>query len=167
MGADQGKKEFDMALANFVHDFASGGAIRHLADQGYTVTQIKERLDFPTPKERVAQTVWKHFVNTGKISLEEPDAGIHEKVTFVQEYGEFGKPFLRRVTEKVELPDRSFFCCDFGIRKYKDRAGFEKVLEVLSEEDRQYILDLPWPVGKVYHEADERMTRIMNGLKFT
>ena len=53
---------FERALSDFVHDFASGDAIDHLADQGMTVTEIKERLSFPTKKERVADRVWKHYL---------------------------------------------------------------------------------------------------------
>ena len=43
---------------------------------------------------------------------------------------------------------------------YKDKAGFEKKLEILSPKDREYILGLPWPLTTVYHVADERMIRI-------
>lgn len=37
---------FQSALSDFTYDVACGGAIRHLADLGYTVHQITERLDF-------------------------------------------------------------------------------------------------------------------------
>lgn len=60
---------FQTALANFTFDVASGGAIRHLADLGYTVTQITKRLDFPTPYDRVQQTVWEYFLQTGILRL--------------------------------------------------------------------------------------------------
>ena len=50
---------FQKALADFTQEAASGGAIRHLADMGYTVKQIMERLDFPTPYERVQKAVWE------------------------------------------------------------------------------------------------------------
>ena len=42
---------FKSALADFTFEAASGGAIRHLADLGYTVKQITEQLSFPTPCE--------------------------------------------------------------------------------------------------------------------
>ena len=58
-------KYFEEALSNFVHDVASGGAIRHLVDSGYSVDQIKERLDYPTPRERVEKTVYKYMTESG------------------------------------------------------------------------------------------------------
>ena len=38
---------FKSALSNFTHEAASGGAIRHLADLGYTVDWITRELTFP------------------------------------------------------------------------------------------------------------------------
>ena len=67
------EKYFEKALADFAVDFASGGAIRVLADKGYTVRQIKERLDFPLSMEKVRELVWKHYVDSQVILLEEPD----------------------------------------------------------------------------------------------
>ena len=51
------QKYFDEALSDFVHDAASGGAIRHLVDLGYSLTQIMQALSYPTPRERVQKTV--------------------------------------------------------------------------------------------------------------
>ena len=59
-------KEFQNALSNFVHDVASGGAVRHLADAGYSISEIAAQLDYPLPKEKIAAVIWEHFVNTGR-----------------------------------------------------------------------------------------------------
>lgn len=94
------KDYFQNALSDFTHEVASGGAIRHLAGLGYTVKQISERLDFPTPYERVQREVWKYFQDTGVILCERPGEGKpREKVSYVQEYGQFGKVSFRRVVE--------------------------------------------------------------------
>lgn len=37
------KDYFQNGLSNFTHEVASGGAIRHLAEPGYTVKQITEK----------------------------------------------------------------------------------------------------------------------------
>lgn len=50
-----------------------GGA--DLADLGHTASQITEELHFPTPYEKVRQIVWKHYLETAVILLEEPCAG--------------------------------------------------------------------------------------------
>lgn len=104
---------FRRALADFTYEAASGGAIRHLADMGYTVRQISQRLDFPTPYERVQKSVWEHFVHTGMILLEEPGSGrqrenvpqgksYQKKASYVREYDQYGKASFRRVAEEEE-----------------------------------------------------------------
>ena len=58
------EKYFEKALADFTLDFAAGGAIRVMADKGYTVRQIKEKLDFPMPIDKVRELVWKHYLDS-------------------------------------------------------------------------------------------------------
>ena len=158
-------KTFQKALVNFMNDFASGDSIRHLADKGMTVKEISEKLLFPTPKERIAEEVWKRYLETGKICLEEPKAGQRvQKVRYVKEQSAYGKISMRRIVEEETLPDGEYILCDFGKQLYKDRTGFEKKLEKLWEKDRDYILGLPWPLAPVYHVADERMKRIQRAL---
>jgi len=94
---------FKKALSNFTYDLASGGAIRHLTDVGYTVKQIMENLTYPTPYERVQRTVWEHLLHTGVIRLEEPGGRIyHETAAYVKEYNKYGKASFRRVTTVQE-----------------------------------------------------------------
>ncbi|HBA48125.1 MAG TPA: hypothetical protein DCZ91_10080, partial [Lachnospiraceae bacterium] len=66
---------FQKALSDFTYETASGGAIRHLVDSGYTVRQIAEQLDFPTPYERVQKTVWEHLLGQKTILSEKPGSG--------------------------------------------------------------------------------------------
>ena len=58
---------FNRALSDFTHDVASGGAIRHLCDKGYTVSQIMKMLDYPTPRERVEKTFTRHLSESGTL----------------------------------------------------------------------------------------------------
>lgn len=90
---------FREALANFAFEAASGGAIRHLADRGYTVEEISKKLDFPTPLARIQSTVWKHFLDKGILLLHEPGTGTRqESYDFVAEYDCYGRKSFRRVT---------------------------------------------------------------------
>ena len=66
---------FKSALSDFTYEAASGGAIRHLADLGYTVKQISGQLSFPTPFARVQKTVWQRLLDTGVLLMEEPGSG--------------------------------------------------------------------------------------------
>lgn len=152
-------KEFNKALGNFIHDAASGGAVRHLADLGYSISEISSRLDYPTPKEYIAQTMWEHFVNIGKISLEEPTA-THEKTSFVKEQDSYGRISFRRVSETVDNSDKKYVECDFGKALYQKKPEFLSRLEKLEPADREYIEMMPWPLTPVFHELDDRMKRI-------
>lgn len=181
---------FKKALSNFTYDAASGGAIHHLADRGYTVKQIMERLSFPTPYERVQKTVWEHFVNTGVLLLEEPGSDKQrEKVTYVRDYDKYGRTSFRCVkipqdsaemmiwqehhlnnSNKDGLTDyfltkcmqngeeQSYVSCNFGLQSKEKSA---KVLERLEEEQRDYILGLPWERKICYHRLDRRMREII------
>ena len=157
-------KIFKKALADFTLDFASGDAIRALADKGYSVSEIHKRLDFPTPVERIRDTVWKHFIDTGVILLDAPSAESKKRVTYEKVQDSLGRTsFKQVVTEDTEL--KEYVEIDFGKRIYQNKDAFEKSLEVLSPEDRQYILDLPWPLTNVWHVKNERMERILKKLK--
>lgn len=91
---------FRNALADFTHEAANGGAIRHLADLGYTVRQIAAQLDFPALYERVQKETWERLVDTGVILLQEPGSGRRRKrAVYVREYDKYGKASFRRVSE--------------------------------------------------------------------
>lgn len=93
------QKYFQNALSDFTYEAASGGAIRHLADTGYTVKQISEKLTFPTPYKRVQRTVWQHFLATGVVLLEEPGSGKQcGKSSYITEHDKYGRTSFRRTT---------------------------------------------------------------------
>lgn len=99
---------FKNALSDFTFEAASGAAIRHLADLGYTAKQIMEQLTYPTPYEKVQKTVWEHLVDTGVLLLKEPGSEKRKRnVTYVKEYGKYGRASLRQVVLEdngAELP---------------------------------------------------------------
>lgn len=152
-------QQFNKALSNFINDAAAGGAVRHLADKGYSISDIASELDYPVSKEKIANFMWEHFLNTGKISLEEPKE-TYEKVSFVKEQDSFGKTSFRKVTETVDNSKRKYVLCEYGKELYKKDPEFMAWLNSLDEKDRDYIQLLPWPLTPVYHELDERMRRI-------
>jgi hypothetical protein len=153
-------KEFNKALGNFINDAAAGGAVRHLADLGYSISKIAEEINYPISKERIAQYMWEHYLNIGKISLEEPQP-VHEKASFVKEQDEFGRISFRRVTETVDNSNKEYVQCDFGKELYKNTDEFKNFLDRLETGDREYIMLMPWPLTPVYHDLDERMKRIV------
>lgn len=144
-------KEFNEALGNFINDFASGGAIRHLTDMGYTVDEIVERLDYPTPRGKVAEKVFNHYLDTGRICLERPEDEI-EEVTFVKEYGQFGKSTLRKVVKKISIDCDDYVACDYGKLIYQNKI--EQEIELLPDRLKKHILSLPWPLERVWIRRD-------------
>ena len=154
-------KFFNQALADFTMDFASGDAIRSLADKGYSVEEIYKRLDFPTPKEKIRDMVWKHYIECGVIKLEDPKNSTNKRVTYEKVQNNLGRTsFKLFVIEVDEL--KEYVTIDFGKRLYKDKEAFLKELDKLNPEDRQYILDIPWPISAVWHEKNERIERILS-----
>lgn len=159
------KEGFRQALSDFSFDVASGGAIRHLTDLGYTVKQIQGQLDFPTPGARVQEAVWKRLVDTGVILLEEPwRQRAKEKVEFIREYDSYGKASFRRVVETDLKPETAaddlFLACEFGVLQYRDEGKYREALAALDERLAEYIAGLPWPKRRVWHRADGRMMEI-------
>ena len=51
------------ALHNFIFEEAGGGAIRHLADKGYTARRIADSLSFPMPYEKVREAYTKYLLD--------------------------------------------------------------------------------------------------------
>ncbi|MBR5944500.1 MAG: hypothetical protein IKZ94_06085 [Lachnospiraceae bacterium] len=155
--------EFSKALADFTHDFASGGAIRHLADLGYNAYEIKEKLEFPTPVSKIAATMWTHFVNTGKVRLTPPETDGEPVITkdYITVYDSYGKPSFKQVTKTAEAEERKYVKVDFGYVRYKDPKGFEAFLNRLDKKERDFVEPLPWPLKEVYFEDCELMQKIL------
>lgn len=121
---------FQEALANFTQEAANGGAIRHLADLGYTVKQITERLDFPAPYEKVRQAVWEHLIAAGVILREEPGSGGHkEEAVYVKEYDRYGKATFRRVVKRDE--ELASVCWRTGSFSVGQEAEAKRLLDTL------------------------------------
>lgn len=87
---------FRNALSDFTFETASGGAIRHLADLGYTVKQISEKLTYPTPYERVRGAVWQRLLDTKVVLTQEPGSGKEQgKAEYTMERDKYGRTTFR------------------------------------------------------------------------
>lgn len=163
---------FRKALKNFMFDVASGGAIKHLTDKGFTTKEIKEKLDFPTPENVIMEASWNRLVSKRIILLEDPNEKLPEQnYKYVKVYGKYGKTSLKRVLIDEnenginDIKKEDYAPINFGVLIYKDQKAFEKSLNVLEERDKDYILGLPWPKKIVYHKMDNRMKRILRKLR--
>ena len=151
---------FQEALSNFTYDAASGRAIRHLAGAGYSVKQIMERLDYPTPQRKVEQTVYQ-YMKEKHILLETlpmpketfpvislPNLSAARLSSYLQEY-------IQKDGE-----DFSYVSCPFGGMKHKQEEKLEQLLSCLTSREKDYILGIPWDKEMMYHQLNRRMREI-------
>lgn len=97
---------FQTALSNFATDVACGGAIRHLTDIGYTLNQIVDRLDYPTPRAKVQKIMMEHLYESRVLLREEPsETLLTAPATYVQEQDAYGRRSMRKIT--VDLNSQS------------------------------------------------------------
>ncbi len=182
---------FQSALADFTYDVASGGAIRHLTDLGYTAEQISETLSYPTPMKRIQEQMWKRLLDT-EVLLEQEPGRSKERTRFVREYDKYGRTSFRMVSEAVPQKSRicvteitvsalekerlrallqrkiaengandSYAACDFGLLQAGQPEQYRKLLAALDERSREYVEGLPWERKVTYHRLNERMQEIL------
>ena len=175
---------FKEALTQFSQDVASGGAIRHLTDIGYTARQIVDALDFPTPYAVVQRVMWEHLTDSGVILLDEPGSKPRtKKGAFVKEYGQYGRVSFRRLSEPCDAaPEICWqeyryqpFMGDMRsfLRTKCEKNGetnayvslepgrYRKERWELGSDSAEYLAGLPGEVGLIYHQLGGRMQRIL------
>lgn len=151
---DNSQDYFGKAMGNFMHEMSGAGAVRHMVDQGYSIRQIMERLDYPTPQRRVEETALKHMLKQGILLERLPDFQ------------------YRRVTIP-DLWDRKRLSEAVYVRKERDGEEFSYVLlpiaglkkdkeslSCLNDREREYLNGLPWEGAAVYHRLTGRMYEI-------
>ncbi|MBO4336808.1 MAG: hypothetical protein J5842_01880 [Lachnospiraceae bacterium] len=63
--------QFEESLQNFTRDFAYGGAVRHLADHGYTAEQILKEFKYPLSLDSVQKIIDDHLKSKGASTHQE------------------------------------------------------------------------------------------------
>lgn len=155
---------FKNALSNFVHDVASGGTICHLADLGYSVRKIADKLDFPTPYAKVQQTVWKHYVETSVILLEEPGTGKkNEQYRFVKEQNKYGTTSFRRV--KVTEDNGKIISWKTKQFQAEEREELIEYLENKFSRNRNAGAYMSCDFGKIHYQDAKQYDKILQALE--
>ena len=160
---------FDQALSNFTFGVANRDLICHMAAEGYSVRQIKEATDYPVSVEKIAETVWEYYIETGVIRLAPPWVGDEPRYEYVMDIGKYGKRSFRRVematNEDGDTSKHSYIACNFGILRDKEPVIYEKTLAALDSRKRDYVSGLPWPTQIVYHIDNLTMREIRDILQ--
>ncbi len=154
---------FQQALSDFTFDAACGGAIRHLAGLGYTAREIRERLSFPVPFERVRQAYTRYLLEERILCRGEPGRQAEqERYAYVQEEGKYGRKSFRRVKVEADAAAQeapAYISCEFAF--YAQREGFRGLK--LTAKQREYLAGICWEKN-MYHVRDARMDGIIRGL---
>lgn len=176
---------FDNALSNFTFGMANKDLICHMAAEGYSVRQIKEATDYPVSLEKIAETVWEYYIETGVLRMIPPGEDAGPNYDYVMDIGKYGKRSFRRIERKNNPTDTSdlsrtssikdsdknneskkqnnpgYIQLDIGIIKAHDPAKYEKLLQMLDSRKRDYIDGLPWPDAIVWHVDNLTIREIM------
>lgn len=154
------QKYFDEALSDFVHDVASGRAIRHLVSSGYTTDQIMRQLDFPTPRERVEQTVYRCMTESGTLleALPIPDESMETIVLKDAKPARLAALLSEYLSADGE--ENSYVSCPFGMIRRDREARLARMTACLTVREREYLLGIPWKMQIMYHRLNSRMREI-------
>ncbi|MDE7311865.1 MAG: hypothetical protein K2N87_09685 [Eubacterium sp.] len=151
-------KYFQDALSDFVYDAASGRAIRHLADTGYTTAQIVRQLDYPTPFAKVQHTVTRHLMESGILlhELPVPAAGF-QIITLLPDVPEKLYRFLSEYVRQ-NGEEYSYVSCPFGIPGAP--ALGKSPRSALTGREAEYLEGIAWEPKIMYHRLNRRMLEI-------
>ncbi len=153
-------KYFQDALSDFVYDAASGRAIRHLTDAGYTASQIVQNLDYPTPISKVRHTITRYLkessilleklpIPTESLTAISPNCGTPEELFA------FLAPYVN--SDGIE---NSYLSCPFAAGCSKTDRKLAQALSMLTAREREYLEGIEWDQAPMYHRLDRRMLEI-------
>lgn len=148
---------FEEALSDFTHDAASGGAIRHMVDLGYSADQIIQRLDFPTPRARVEKTICQYMIKTGMLleSLPSDESSMQKIILKNPTPAQLSAHLAERIRLNEEA--NSYIACPFGTIRRDREARMQRLLSSLTSREKEYILGIPWKPQIMYHRLNGRM----------
>lgn len=151
---------FEAALSDFVYDAASGRAIRHLVQCGYTTEQIMHLLNYPTPRYKVEKTVYRYLKETGVIVTQFP-ISLDQMQSVVIKCPSEDKLYCKLKQYIQENgQENSYLSCPFGI------MDTNILLSPLTLREKEYILGIAWESFVVYHQLNQRMLEIGSQLAF-
>lgn len=160
------QKYFEEALSDFVHDAASGGAIRHLVDLGYSLEQMVQALSYPTPRERVQKTAYRYMLESGMLLRVLPGAKEDSFVLISLQARDRERLFLYLQEKSRENGQENVYVsCPFGVMSGQQNERMTETqmrsyLSFLNKREQDYILGIPWEDRVMYHRLTSRMREI-------
>ena len=151
---------FQDALSDFMHDAASGRAIRHLVDVGYTTAQIMKELDYPTPFEKVRHTVTRYLKESGILLNQLPDNARDMRTLWLGDMTQ--EALFAFLAEQINRngEENSYISCPFGMAIMKTDKKAAQALSMLTAREREYLDGIDWGEKRMYHRLNRRMLEI-------
>ncbi len=154
---------FQEALSDFMYDTASGRAIRHLVDAGYTAAQIIQQLDYPTPFSKIQLSITKYLKETGILTtrLPVPPKDLTPVYLPALSGGIPQEALYARLAKQARQDGEgyAYFYCPFSQMAQTAGTGVPPLFSVLTAREREYLTGIIWEPG-MYHRLNRRMLEI-------
>lgn len=153
---------FKTALSNFATDVACGGSIRHLTDIGYTLDQIVDSLDYPTPRAKVQKIMMEHLYESRVILREEPSEVLLKAWKIQRLQGHFRKEtcYLPKYDENLTVVLHRK--CEQNGELFSYISYRFENMQCLNKRQRDYLEGLRTEDAVIYHRIDQRMREIIS-----
>lgn len=158
--AEEKQRYFEAALSDFVFDVAAGGAVRHLVDSGYGISQIMDRLTYPVPRSGVEKAVSRYMRESGILCIELPAEP--ERIHRISLCGRDDKKAIEKMIEGIDRwgVENSYLECPFGDWIRHNNEYFSHMLSCLNARERAYLTENTWERDLMYHRLNDRMREI-------
>ena len=147
---------FDQVQQTIWEHFLQTGILR-LEEPGTFVQ--KENYEFVTEYDAYGR---KSFRQVAVDSIKEPEIVWNEQIFTVQNRTTLAAYLADKCTENGEKT--AYISCNFGLKSRREPANYKKMLNLLEESDREYLLGLPWERKLIYHRLNRRMRNIVDTL---
>ncbi|MCM1188731.1 MAG: hypothetical protein NC541_05500 [bacterium] len=154
---------FQKALTDFTWEAANGGAIRHLADLGYTVEEIRKELTFPASYETVRNAVWKHLLDTGVVLRENPRErrAASTQAEYIREYDQYGRPSFRRAAKASPAGNTCRLATEWRERKLSEGKPLDILLREKTAENGVENSYLSCDFGEIAVKKPEELRELL------
>jgi len=139
---------FQDALTDFTSEIAYGDAVKRLVDEGFSLQQIMEKIDYPAPVKKVQKIIYNRLCETNVILEKVPEHSGFTEHTY-SDRKKFWSELLKKCSKNSEKHSYVYF----EIADY--------LLENLERRKAEYLSGINFENSKICHLIDFRMREIL------
>lgn len=162
---------FNEALHNFTSDYAYGSQIKSLYNKGFSISQIKEKLDYPVSIEKVSSYLWDYLITSNQVVFAESDIVSNPSARkYDLETDSYGRRSFRLVSDDFarqnSYKDIIFHGAVNDIPNLQDcfikidGVSISSYNKGLNSKQIDYLAGFPWPKREIYMHLNERFSEI-------